>query len=316
LLRWETLPYPLFCEPEWSSIYQALSQIGHLDLQVHVPNPYTVLTSLGESKEVISSHPGMKAFQFANEDTRYSNLTIVVAPYTIQDTEFGKFFLLSSPLSKEKISQLLEAKSFLNQSYGNRDSGSKPIYATIPHGFGSFALPDVKVIFIQQSAIESSSHFRQVIHEYIHLYWNVPALSTVQRMRFFDEAFTCYFEIKTMEYLQADEGLLASKITTFKQQMASGIYKNVPIVQYGLHEQGGLSYTLGAIFLYRLQEFIGEEWFNRIIRDFLQKYQDTPVVMSDFENAFLEGVEPEKKVWLREFLDRWLYTTSESDKLL
>lgn len=80
-------------------------------------------------------------------------------------------------------------------------------------------------------------------HEFIHLGWNAKAEGIVQRMRFFDEAFTCYFQMRVMEVLTGDNDLVHYYINSYRQQMNSGKYELVPISEFGKYEYGDLNFS-------------------------------------------------------------------------
>ncbi|MEG1027889.1 MAG: hypothetical protein RSE07_04295, partial [Oscillospiraceae bacterium] len=182
--------------------------------------------------------------------------------------------------------------------------------------FGSFTIEGVKVVYIQESAFNSVEDLNQIIHEFIHLGWNAKSDEITQRIRFFDEAFTTYFELRVMEFLMNKSYMIDKLIDNYNIQISSGEYKVVAISEFGKYGYGDFSYTIGAIFLYNLCLFLGTNLFDEITTIFLNKYSNIPATLQDFCNTYLTNVSIVKQNELKVFLDRWLYSTDEYIKYL
>ena len=187
--------------------------------------------------------------------------------------------------------------------FTKKDISSRTNYAAIPNRFGSFAT--YITVFIDESAFGAIKSMNQIIHEFIHLGWNVKADALTQRARFFDEAFTSYFEMRVMEHLLNDDYRLIEYIGAYKNQLAR-YDANVPIIEFGLHQYGDLCYTIGAICLHKLSEFVGVETFEEATRTFLKRYKETPVNMEIFCNEYINLC---NKPGLEQFFEDWIYTT-------
>ena len=146
----------------------------------------------------------------------------------------------------------------------------------------------------------------QIIHEFIHLGWNVPSDSETQRIRFFDEAFTCYFEMRVMEHITGGNYMLNDFINAYTKQIER-YDTNVPLIDFGKHEYGDLSYTLGAICLHKLSELVGIDVFDKATKAFLAKYKDIPVNIEIFCNEYIRLCNNPKT---KQFFEDWIYTTN------
>ena len=238
-----------------------------------------------------------------------NDFAVAVAKYTVKTLSVGKFYLLGEINSSQVENTMTTAHSYMNEHYGVRDISSNVNYAAIPKWFGSFASP--VTIFIETYSLGSIKNMNGIIHEFIHLGWNVPAESgETQRIRFFDEAFTCYFEMRVMEYLLKDYNPV--NVDVYKNQL-NRYDGNVPIIDFGKHGYGDLSYTIGAICLYKLSEFVGIDVFEKATRTFLEKYKDTPVNMEIFCNEYIKLCD---KPELEQFFKDWIYTTNGPKSLL
>jgi hypothetical protein len=85
-----------------------------------------------------------------------------------------------------------------------------------------------------------------------------------------------------------------------------------PIAEYGKEELGGNSYTKGAWSLYVLNQIVGDEKFNQIIRAFLAEFSDRPADFAEFQ-AVAERV---SKRELSRFFKEWIVGAESSELLI
>ena len=305
-LRFETFCYPLFFD---DSSEKTLSDFLRtrltIDVTVIMPEEFTAVSCMPEVAYKIEN--GIKKQLFWSDR---HDLAIAVAKYTVKKLSFGNFYLLNEIDGAQLENTMKIAHSFMNEHFGVRDISARTNYAAIPNHYGSFAT--AITVFIDESTFDSIKSMNQIIHEFIHLGWNVKTDSETQRIRFFDEAFTCYFEMRVMEHLMKDSYRYIEYIEAYKNQLTR-YDGNVPIIEFGRHGYGDLSYTIGAICLYKLSEFVGVEIFERATREFLQKYKDTPVNMQIFCDDYISLCH---KPGLEQFFKDWIYTTNGPKSLI
>ena len=269
----------------------------NMDITVTVPSDFTVASCAKDTEIITLEHETI--FNFRAETFCFN---LAIAKYLINMLPIGKFYLLGEINSKQVVEIMDTAHGFMNARFGHRDIfGVK--FISIPDKLGSFARQ--QALFVCTSAFESIKSMNQLIHEYIHLGWNVKADSESQRIRFFDEAFTSYFEMRVMEHITKENYRLSELINAYKNQMPH-YDTNIPIVDYGKHEYGDLSYTAGAICLYKLSEFVGTDVFDNATRAFLEKYRDKPVNMDIFCEEYIRLC---NNANLKQFFMDWIYTT-------
>ena len=298
--RWESFCYPLFFDgSDKKSLSEFLGTRLYIDVTVTMPEEFTAVSCMPETESKIEN--GMKKQVFWGDR---HDIAIAVAKYTVKKLSFGNFYLLGEIDSAELENTLKTAHGFMNEHFGVRDIGSRTNYAAIPNRFGSFAT--YITVFIDESTFESIKSMNQIIHEFIHLGWNAKADADTQMIRFFDEAFTCYFEMRVMEHLAKDNYRLAENIGAYKNQLAQ-YDGNVPIIEFGRRGYGDLSYTIGAICLYKLSEFVGVEIFEKATGEFLRKYKDTPVDMEIFCKEYIALCDNPN---LERFFEDWIYTAN------
>ena len=109
-----------------------------------------------------------------------------------------------------------------------------------------------------------------------------------------------------MEYILGENYRLNDFINAYKNQLEY-IDASIPIIDFGKHEYGDLSYTIGAICLYKLSEFVGIDVFDKATSAFLAKYKDTPVDMEIFCSEYIRLCDNTK---VERFFEDWVYTTN------
>jgi hypothetical protein len=293
LIRFETFCYPMFFD-DWTGFNNPAFKLE--SVEINVPEGYTAITSIDTK-----ANAGM--------------INSAVAPYERIDYPFGQLYYLPS-ISSEKCKRIEKvigfAFDYMNVHFGNREA-KNTVFAVIPSGFGSFARSDSRIIFLDERAFDTPENLGFAIHEFIHLDWNVQCKDSVQRARFFDEAFTCYFENRVMrEYLhengEAGNNYGRRSASDAVTAIQAGKYPLIPIYQYGEHECGDLSYTIGSLCLEKLNTLLGDELFDGATADFLRKYNDVATDFDSFCKAYIAFCGNESQEKLSMFFDDWIYS--------
>lgn len=197
-LRWETISFPPFCPCSGGEIIGALFLRGNSSWRIRVSADYEVVVTekLTERRTVNGDT------EFIYDNARQINdFSCAVAPYQIVRTTVGAFYLLHDCPKTDVAGIMHKAHPYIDAHFGARELSENTISAAIPEGFGNFAIPGTNVVFIQESAFRSLPDMTAVIHEFIHLGWNAKVGGSDQRLRFFDEAFTCYLQMRVMDAL-------------------------------------------------------------------------------------------------------------------
>jgi len=154
-----------------------------------------------------------------------------------------------------------------------------------------------------------------LVHEIAHT-WNINCESSVQRTRYFSEAFASYFQALTMSFYSNKEFLINDMETSrdifIKWANYDKKYFDTPIADYGKYEIGNLSYTKGAWSLYVLNKLIGDETFNRLIASLLNEGKKNPINFESFK------ITAEKTIGrkLDKFFEEWIYGSQSSQLLV
>ena len=182
----------------------------------------------------------------------------------------------------------------------------------IPDGWGSQA---GDFYFLQTAAaFKDSSRMGEVYHEIGHS-WNATPSASVQRCRYFDEAFASFFESLAIRSFkgeqQFEEDMERSRTSFVKWANYDRQVFDSPIAEYGKRELGRHSYTKGAWSLYVLNQIVGDKIFAQVIRSMLAEFQDKPIDFAGFQKL----CERTSKKSLKKYFDEWIHGT-ESSKLL
>lgn len=307
-IREETYCYPQFYSDENEGTTKHNFLVAHEDLEVLllVPDDFIAVSNIEEIENCIEN--GNRKYLYKSHDCFFA---IAIAKYTIKTLAFGNFYLFYEINETELENTMGMAYKFMNEHFGKRVIKSDINYVSIPNGFGSFACP--ATVFIDEITFKSIKSMNHIIHEFIHLGWNVKRDDETQKIRFFDEAFTSYFEMRVMEYLLKDNYRLYEYIASYKRQLDNNYDINIPIIDFGKHGYGDLSYTIGAIFLYKLSEFVGINVFEEATKIFLNKYKNIPADMEIFCSEYIKLC---NKPELKQFFSDWIYTANGSKSFI
>jgi len=306
-IRWETFPYPMFFT-DWESFNS--NGFSSVEIEILAPDEYNIVASVKESGR--EANCGISRITYSSDIESSNIFDCAVAPYVRLNLEFGLIYLLGG--MAEERQKMIEtaiklAFDYMCEHFGCRKIRSDITFAAIPEGFGSFACPESGVIFVDESTFNGIESLNCIIHEFIHLAWNAAAKDTVRRSRFFDEAFTSYFETRVMRHLLSDESAFGHRYNDHGiDSIKSGRYQLVPICEYATMEYGDLSYSIGALCLDKLCELMGETLFDAVTTEFLGNHADAPVDFAIFCSEYTSLCDEEKQDEIARFFDDWIYS--------
>jgi hypothetical protein len=308
-LRWETFCYPIFAQAE--NLFDVLTDIAELSMSVQVPKDHLVQFSVGGATErevdgdvVYTVSGNMPLSKYAAAIAKYQKIEYRTGVCCfLPDTDAEKVSGMFDPV-------MSRANAFMQKHFGERELLRKLSVAEIPIGFGSFAVPEEHMTYVDGSAFSSVFAMHQLVHEFIHTGWNAktPAWE-VGSCRFFDEAFTSYFTWRVMAELLGKDGA-RPLLEQFTNNL--GIDDPGSIKAWGAKEHGQLGYTVGALCLYKLSLLTGEAAFDRATKEFLLKYKDIP---ADFESFCGEYERLCPDADLKAFFQKWICSGSYETEL-
>jgi len=312
-LRWETFFHPFFTNAtSEEELLEDFSQPYLYNLQITVNVPHDHIAAFGHN-DVQQVNNLDKVSFITSGNLPFSSIAIAIAEYQKMELQTGDYYFLKSTNTQKALDiidpTMTYAYKFMSRHFGEMKLKGKLRAIEIPRGLGGFGITETHTTFIENGVLNSNLNMGHLVHEFIHLGWNAKTSDyIVQRARFFDEAFTSYFEFRVMEDLLGED--VAKKyIGNFHNTRGLEL---VPIKDFGKYEYGNLSYTIGALFLFELSQLLRVDVFDEVTTKFLQKYRDTPVNFDLFCTFYIDQTtNPE----LEGFFHRWIYTNEYSDTI-
>ncbi len=312
LLREDSYAYPILARPSRTGRAGMIDRPFTWELEATVPAGLVVATGGEPVNSEVVGDSARYAFRGRVPSWR---LDIAAARFALavdRPRGFAVYVLPGhEPGAAAVLGAMGRAVDFYTRRFG--DIGQAGYTAIeIPDGWGSQAGP---LYFLQTAAaFTDSSRLGEVYHEIAHS-WCVTARPDVQRCRWFDEAFASYFESLAQAKFGGREALHADmevSRSVFRRWIeADSAYAGVPIVDYGKHEIGGLSYTKGAWSLHVLHELLGDQRFDRAIRELIRKHRAMPAGFEDFLRIAERAGGRKLDRWYREWI-----SGAESSRLL
>ena len=311
LLREDTFAYPILALPNAKSRYA--ERRFTYDLEVSVPAGYTVATGGRRVEERLQGD--WSTVRYTSKVPVW-RMDIAAARFEVRGNEEREFFVYVLPGHEKGADRVLQAMQdsvdVYTRLFGPAGNFQGYTAIEIPDGWGSQA---ADLYFLQTAAaFENRESVREVYHEVAHN-WNARAEGEVKRCRYFDEAFASYFQALALRELDGEKAyrreMRRIRDGFVRRATRDPLNRETPIVDYGKHEIGGLSYTKGAWSLHVLHELVGDDGFRKIVRRLLAEFRDEPV---DFV-TLREIAEQVTRTKLDRFFDEWFYG-AESSRLL
>ncbi len=314
LLRPDALAYPMLAEPSSPSLSAAYDTLFTYDLEITVPSG-TVVACGGLSGDV-SVGEDTEMFRFTSRLPTW-RIDIAAAKFKVLKSGTGNLVVYAMPGDEGGAGNLLKEMQRVIEFYTLRFGPLKKTTAytviEIPDGWGSQASD----FYILQAAaaFKDPKRVHELYHEIGHS-WNAKAKPEVRRTRWFDEAFSSYFEALALREFDGQKAF-ADRMARYRERFQSDVKKEprkatTPIAEYGKEELGENSYSKGAWSLYVLNQIVGDEKFNQIIRTFLAEFSDRPAGFRDFQGV----AERVSKRDLSGFFNEWIFGAESSALLM
>ncbi len=322
LIREEPIPYPIVSELSNAGRRHFAWLATHIDLETVVPAgqiAVCVFPSVGEPQTA----NGKTTFHCAGEGQAVQ-INVAVAKFHILTDPARHFEVYSMPADAAEADRILgemrRSSDFFTSYLGALPDQSGLKLVEIPEGWGSYGMRGT--IFQAAAAFKDKGRAHELWHEVGHR-WNAcwsldtnrACEPTVQRARWFDEAFASFFEALAIRQFNGQEAF-QREMQASRNYFADGCKREprgrtTPIVDYGKYEIGGFSYTKNAS-LYVLQQYLGEEPFRKAISDFLHEYVYKPANFEDFRCAVEKSSGKDIGAWYQQ----WMLSGSQSSDML
>jgi hypothetical protein len=273
------------------------------DASVRVPSKFLVAT--GGALTRVAHDDGTTTWRYRSMGAS-PFINISIAPFdTIVAGGVHLFYFPSDSEGARRVMHSAQnALDTLRHWYGPLHAPLNLTITEIPDGWGSQANL-VGGIIQTASAFHDQRHMRELYHELTHL-WN--AKDTENPPTRWNEGLASFLEDLLSERLDGWTGRPATDawvLNTLKTAIASdSAIRTVPFIDYGRHDMGGRSYTVGNAMFEVLYDLIGQEQFNKIIGGFYQKF-----VNGGTTREFVDFARNTARSDLSTFFDDWMFTT-------
>ena len=307
-LRWETFCMPVFADLD--TLDTVLDNPLSITITVDVPTGNTVEFT---SETTSTQDTADRTYFSTRTDLPNAQIAVAIGHYQVISLSTGDYFFLNSTPTDLTLSTIedvmTQAYSFMNTHFGTRTFAQPFRAVEIPQGLGSFEVPQSHMAYIDSSAYYSKASMSQLVHEFIHSGWNAQVVDPeVLKARFFDEAFTTYFQYRAMVDQLGDEAM-APMLASLRDLRG---YSPIPISEFGSQGAGDLSYTIGALCLYELSQLIGVDSFDRITTQFLADFTNAPADFGSFCAEYERGSGDPR---VTQFFDDWIYSDEYASSL-
>ena len=313
LLRPDSLAYPVLARASFQSMLAAFHSAFTYRVATEVPAGHVVACG----GRPVETKRTADTVTFVFESYRPAwRIDIAAAKFKMIEDEGRKIRVFAIPEDEGEGRRILEAaqKSFRFYAELFGEVGDFPGFTIIevPEGWGSQASD----FYVLQTAgaFRDKGRTSELYHEIAHN-WNAKAKPTIQRCRYFDEAFASYFQglaIREFEGKEAFEKYMTRLRDRFLQSCEkNGKNCSTPIADYWKEERGENSYTKGAWSLFVLHQVVGDAVFPSLISGFLQEFRTREADFADFQ-GFTERAAGLK---LDRFFKEWIFG-AESSTLL
>lgn len=313
LLRLDAFAYPVLAEPSFRSFIATVDALFTYDLEITVPRGTQV--ACGGLPHGTSIDEGTETFRFASRVPTF-RMDIAAAKFKVVKNDAGNLTVYALPEDEAGGPNLLKEMqrviAFYTSRFGPSPKAAAYTVIEVPEGYGSQA-SDFYILLVA-GGFKDPKRVSEVYHEIGHA-WNPKIKPEVQRTRWFDEAFASYFEalaLREFEGQKAFDDQMAGYRERFRRDaQKDSRHATTPIAEYGKEELGENSYTKGAWSLYVLNQIVGEEGFNQIVRTLLGEFSDHPTDFKDFQDVVARVSQRD----LSRFYQEWIFG-AESSQLL
>lgn len=314
LIRQDIFAYPTISTANYKALATTFDDAYDYHLRVTVPHEYVAACGGRLDSTTIGKDSLIYYFSSKAPDTRVDIAAAKFAILTDTTENLAAYYLPGDSIgARAVLNAMKQSVELYTDWFGSPKGYSGYTVIEIPNGWGSQA---GKFYILQTAAaFEDTSRMSEVYHEVGHT-WNATVDPSIQRCRYFDEAFASFFQMLVSGELRG-KNELADGMDWYRDYYKKRIKNDslgaaTPIAKYGEHELGGYSYTVGAWSLYVLRELIGKKAFNQLVRELVSTYGEKGVNFA----AFKQLAESASRRNLARFFDEWIYGTEASQLLV
>jgi hypothetical protein len=309
ILREDAFAYPMLGVPSGAARFRAgLSDFRYL---ARVTVPDTLVVANGGELVDRRGNDGVVTYTYRSIVPSW-RIDIAIAPYEVLESDRTRvyYFPGDSAGAERVFRALTEVKDLYTAWFGPLHGPGAFAVIAIPPGWGSQT--DVTAIIQSAEAFTNPAALPELYHEISHL-WGVRSLDEVYSR--WDEGLATYLQHRVAEVRDGGTPVAAWARATARwlQVRLDGRapLRTVPMIDYGRHGMTDYSYHVGMLMFAALEERVGREALDGVVRAFYQRYHAAGATTEDLVRVAREvagdGVDP--------VFERWLHTTRWADEL-
>jgi aminopeptidase N len=179
---------------------------------------------------------------------------------------------------------------------------------------GSGGQTDETTILLPGEAFADKNNSEYLFHEISHL-WNVLIKESISSSRW-EEGLATFSQYLAAEKMNIKDAGYVNRITDNRIKYLGKALKSnsklaqTPLFLFGKEGLTDFSYTQGMIMFSILYSWLGEETFNKVIRNFYRDFYETGASIKDFTDLWCKVGKPKN---IKAFFEDWMYTTRYAD---
>ncbi len=310
ILRMDANAYPMIGVPSFG-VNRALG-LPSYDYQVSITAPeYLTVANGGELIDRRASN-GQVTYTYQNLKPAW-RMDFAIANYITLKNGANIVFCFpeDSAGGARTLEQLQQTLELYTDWFGPLKGADAFTVIEIPDGWGSQA--DVTSIIQTAATFKSLERSVELYHEVSHM-WNV--MSTETHSPRWNEGLAMFLQHYTADKLQGTNKL--TEAANSRWERVKKMFSDSPerakiaMIDYGKENVTGMSYSVGMVMFYLLNELVGETRFKEIVGEYYSRYYNTGAGTEEF--ITLAGKLSGDNA--AEFLREWFYTTKPAERAL
>ncbi|MFQ5608413.1 MAG: M1 family aminopeptidase, partial [Candidatus Zixiibacteriota bacterium] len=303
ILRPDARAYPMIGVPSFA----ASRAIGlpTYDYLVSVTTPEYLTVANGGALVDKRASNGQVTYTYRNLKPAW-RMDIAIARYLTLESGGNRVFCFTgdSAGGVRVLKQLKRTLDLYTDWFGPLRGADAFTVIEIPDGHGSQA--DVTSIIQTAATFKNPERSVELYHEISHLWNVVPTEAHPPR---WNEGLAMFLQSYTADVFDGTNQLAEVAKRRWKSlgEMISENpeRRNIAMIDYGKENVTGMSYSVGMIMFYLLNDLAGEEMFMHIIGEYYRRYHDTGAGTEELVSLVRELAGDSVAAFLRE----WFYTT-------
>jgi hypothetical protein len=304
ILRLDALAYPVVGVPSARS--RRLMGFASFDYEATIDVPDSLQVANGGRLVERSVAGGRARYVYRNLMPCW-RMDFAIANYVVMRGDTTSVFCLrADSANAERVrTAVLRSMRLFSDWFGPPQGSPRFSVIEVPDGWGS--QKDVTCILQSAAAFQDPRRSHEIYHEVSHI-WNVPARDSFPPR--IEEGLASYLEEVATERLEGVTGRVqrshAETVSWLHDLLErTPRYRGLPMRDYGIDGDTGLSYSVGFLMFEVLHGLVGDAVFGEIVGGFHRRYHATGATTAQFI-AYARERSP---VDLTRFFEDWYAST-------